>query len=109
MAKSREIDREYSTFNERIRGLEKVSELPEAVEALEGEAEEAGLLEKKLQKEILEEREKLVNARSIVSEIELQYLDVLLKVGVPGVSSEDKVEINMQTWKPSIHPMGNSI
>jgi len=107
LSQTRELDREIATLEERIRGLERISKLPEAVEKLETEANEAAVEEGRLQKEIAKERDELINAQNIVNQIEKNYLNILLKVGIPGVSAGDTVKINLQTWKPIIYPKDN--
>lgn len=106
LSRSREIDRQVATIRERIRGLGKISQMVKAIEKLE---EEAIYIESEIGRikwEIGEEKKTLTPAIEYVHEIERTYLGFLLTVGVPGVTEEDKVEIDIKTWKPSILPSG---
>jgi hypothetical protein len=105
LAKSRELERQIAMLEERKRGLEKTTKLPQAVTTLLSEADALKLKEDRLAEQLLSESAKLTDAELRVHQIEEAYLQILLKVGVPGVSNNDTVFINRRTWIPQIEPI----
>ncbi len=104
LAQSRELERQIATLEERKRGLEKTAKLPQAITNLRSEAEVLKAKEDELVEQLFAETRKLTDAESHVHQIEEAYLDILLKVGVPGISEQDRVNINRRTWIPQIQP-----
>lgn len=104
LAQSREVERQIATLEERKRGLEKTAKLPHAITNLLNEAAILKTKEEQLAQQLLLETSKLTEAESNVQEIEDAYLDILLRVGVPGIEKQDKVSINRRTWIPQIQP-----
>jgi hypothetical protein len=107
LARTRDIDIKIATLEERLRGLNRTKEMFKSVIKLEFEADQLKSNEEKLKRELSNENTKLKNADKIIKEIEETFLDSLLRVKVPGVGVEDKVEINRKTWMPSISPNGD--
>lgn len=104
LAQSRELERQIATLQERKRGLEKTAKLPQAITNLLSEAGVLKAKEDQLVEQLLAETRKLTDAESHVHQIEEAYLDILLEVGVPGISEQDRVNINRRTWIPQIQP-----
>lgn len=107
MASFREAERKVAELEERIRGLEKVSEMPIAVRNLESRADSLLALEQRLKREIKEEKSTLTDAISNVKLLETKYAKGLVTVGVPGVNKSDEVSINIKNWIASILPSGD--
>src|SRR5262249_4223574 len=102
VAEVRELDRQVATLTERLKGLKRMKALPEAIEQLLRQADESRAEEEHIRRAMDTERAGLTTAGEVINEIESAYLEALLKVGVPGVSDKDSVQINRQTWIPSI-------
>lgn len=102
----REVDREIATLAERSRSLEKLQEMPRAVNELE---QQAGALQGRIDRirtEIVEEKSRLRAADENIAAVERCFKSIMLSVGFPGVSEDDDVKIDPRTWKPIIHHNG---
>lgn len=106
LSHSREVERSIGTLQERLRGLEKILKMPEAIAKLEKEVDILVGEENRLRREIEAERAELTSADQYIQEIEDTFLQSLIRVGVPGVGSDDQVKLNRRTWIPSILPDG---
>lgn len=98
----RSVDREYATYSERIRSLEKLREMPLAISALE---QQAAILQLKIDEKreaIGAEQGRLVRADENVVRIGERFKAIMLAVGFPGVSEEDEVLIDTKNWRPVI-------
>jgi uncharacterized Zn finger protein (UPF0148 family) len=98
----RAVDREIATLVERRRSLEKLQEMPRAINELE---EQAGALQghiDRIRNEINEERSRLTAADENVAVVAQRFKAIMLSVGFPGVSEEDDVMIDPQNWRPVI-------
>ena len=98
----RDTEREIATLVERITSLQRLQQMPQAINALE---REAGALQGEidgLRTSITEERSRLLAARENIAAIAAEFKRIILSVSFPGVSSEDKVVIDPQNWKPVI-------
>ncbi len=104
LARSRELERQFATLQERKRGLERTINMLEAITKLEMEAEKLKEQENELRAEIASEKNKLIGANNRIYDIEETYIDALLSVGVPGIQEMDRVEIRRTTWMPWIIP-----
>lgn len=107
LARSREVERRIATFQEQIRGLERMRRLPDMVRSLESEADQLQTEINALRREIEEEKGRLTQATTYVRQIESRFLEALLSVGVPGVGSDDVVTIDIKTWMPFVLPNGD--
>jgi IS30 family transposase len=101
LSDSREAERNLATLEERIRGLERLAKIPNIIQGLEADLVKKFVEEKSLKEKIESEKKKL-NVFAYVEEIQNEFLAFLLKVGLPGVSADDKVLINHVTWVPSV-------
>lgn len=102
----REIDRKVATYIERLKGQNKLKEMPQEITSLEKQADELVAKEAILKREIELETQKLYEAEINVNDLESFFLDTLLTVGLPGVSKNDEVHINRKTWEVFIYPDG---
>jgi hypothetical protein len=107
VAEVRELDRQVATLLERLKGLERMKTLPEAIEQLLREIDQSKGEEERIRREMEAERSGLTTAGEVISEVEKAYLDALLKVGVPGVKPTDTVWINCRNWIPFIREGGD--
>lgn len=98
----RALDREIATLVERRRSLEKLQEMPRAINQLE---EQAGALQgqiDRIRSEISEERLRLRAADENIAAVAQEFKSIILSVGFPGVSEEDNVIIDPRSWRPII-------
>lgn len=98
----REVEREVATWTERVRSLEQLRQMPEAITALE---EEAGALEGKIEtlRSALDgERARLRAADANIAAIEGAFKRTMLAVGFPGVSEDDEIVIDPRNWAPLV-------
>lgn len=107
LARSRDIERRLATLEERVRGLQRMSDIIAGLSELEREVNELAVSESELEKQIQQEKESLTNADLNIRDIERAYLEALLNTHVPGVDQRDKVEINRTTWIPWILSNGD--
>jgi hypothetical protein len=104
LARFREIEREIATYEERQQNLNKLREMTEAITQLERESHELLAQEMRIENLINQEKSTLKNAEQNIRDLENNFLQALLTVGVPGVNAGDSVEINIKTWMPYIYP-----
>ena len=98
----RGTDRETATLKERLAFLQRLQQMPQAINALE---EEAGALQgriDRLRTSAVEERERLCGADAKIAAIAAEFKRVMLAVSFPGVSEEDDVVIDPRNWKPVV-------
>jgi len=107
LSQSREIERAIASYEERIRGLRRILEMPKAVTKLEEEVDMLSANEENLKRSLHKEKESLEASDRYVREIEDAFLQSMLAVGVPGVEEDDRVEINRKTWVPDILTVGD--
>jgi hypothetical protein len=98
----RGFDREIATLEERRRSLVQLQEMPRAISELEEKAGAAQGYIDRLRSTIEEERGRLRSADENVRAIEDKFKTIMLRVGFPGVSSEDDVVLDPRNWKPFI-------
>ena len=102
----RELDGEIATLVERKRYLEKLQEMPEAVDALENEA---GALQGRidnLRGNINDERLRLRDADEKVASIAKHFKAIMRNIQFPGVAEDDEVVLASRNWYPSIKHNG---
>jgi len=107
LSHARETERRVAMLEERIRGLDKIASMANAINKLHEEADKIHLVIERIKREIEDETKNLTTARDYITDIEKTYLEILNRVGVPGVTEEDKVNINLKTWLPSIQAGGD--
>lgn len=98
----RSLDRENATLTERIRSLEKLREMPKAINELEDQAAELQGKIDRTREAIDKEVERLRHADENVAAIASRFKEIMLSVGFPGVSEGDEVIIDTRTWRPVI-------
>lgn len=98
----RAVDREAATLSERIKSLQQLQKMPQAIDELE---EQAGSLQgqiDRLRTMIGQERERLRAADESLAAIASEFKDVMLAVSFPGVSASDEIVIDPRNWKPIV-------
>lgn len=98
----RAVEREAATWTERIRSLNQLRQMPEAITALE---EEAGALQGRIDnlRSALEgERARLQAADAHIAAISEAFKRTMLAVGFPGVSASDDIVIDPRNWEPVV-------
>jgi hypothetical protein len=98
----RGAEREIATLMERIRSLDRLRQMPQAINDLE---EEAGALQgriDRLQTSLEEERARLRAADANIAAIAAEFKRIMVAVKFPGVSEEDKVVIDPRNWRPVV-------
>lgn len=98
----RAADAERATLVERIATLERLREIPRALDEMEVRA---GSLQGQidlLRTQLGEERGRLQRADRVVDAIAIEFKRVLIAVGFPGVSESDHVVLSPRDWRPTI-------
>ncbi|GLH65721.1 hypothetical protein [Geothrix edaphica] len=98
----RAIEGEIATLSERIRSLQRLQQMPHAINALE---EEAGALQGRIdrsRRNLAEERDRLHNADENIIAIAREFKRIMLAISFPGVSEQDHVLIDPRNWKPAV-------
>ena len=102
----RELEGEIATLVERKRYLEKLQEMPEAIEALENEAGSLQGRIDSLRREFDDERLRLRDADKRVASIAKHFKAIMRNIQFPGVAEDDEVVLAPRNWYPSIRHNG---
>lgn len=98
----RGVDRQIATLEERRRSLVQLQEMPRAIGELEEKAGASQGHIDRLRSMIEEERGRLKAADENARAIADKFKSIMLDVGFPGVSEDDKVVLDPRNWKPTI-------
>lgn len=107
MARTRETERRRAAFLERRAFLERLRKMPQAVEEMAQEADALRAELERIARAIDAEKHRLTDADKNFTLLEEYFLDALVAIGLPGISPEDKVQINRRTLIPEIWPRGD--
>ncbi len=102
----RQTDSEVATLVERRRSLEKLQEMPRAIDDLE---QEAGALQGKidsLSSSLKDERSRLREAEKKIAAIAGHFKAIMRNVKFPGVAEGDKVVVDPRNWRPTVRHNG---
>ena len=102
----RKVDQQVATLEERMRGINRLKLMPKEIAKLEKEAADLLRKEQLLKEQILLEKSNVVRGETLIQQLEVKFLEVLIKVGVPGVQDNDRAVINRKTWDVMIWPKG---
>jgi DNA repair exonuclease SbcCD ATPase subunit len=100
------LDREIATLDERLRSVEKLQEMPRAINQLE---QEAGALQghiDRVRTDLDDERLRLRRADENIAILARNFKTVMRDVGFPGVGLQDEVVIDPRNWRPVILHQG---
>ena len=98
----RAADREIATLEERLASLQRLQQMPQAIDELE---EQAGSLQgriDRLRTDVAQERRRLASADANIDGIAARFKQIMLSVGFPGVSEDDEVVIDPRNWRPMV-------
>jgi hypothetical protein len=104
LSQSLELERKIASAQERIQNLDKLSEMPKAVDKFEKELLALRLDKENLDRQLSEEETKKRNSEYLIKEIEENYKKALLSIRVPDFYENDTVVINRSSWLPEIIP-----
>lgn len=107
LSRTRDADRQRATLTERQSFLERLRQLPDAVRKMADEAEALKASLERLAREIEHEKLRLTDADANFKLLEDFFLEAIVEIGLPGVSSSDKVRINRRTLLIEILPNGD--
>ncbi len=102
----RDVDKSVATFTERLKSIKRMKLMPREIKKLEEVAHKLILQERELKRLIAEETANFVKGEELIEELEEVFLEILIEVGMPGISAKDKVSINRNNWDVSILPAG---
>ena len=98
----RAVDREVAKLQERAASLERLRELPRAIEELEREAGELQGTIDVLKSELEGERARLRDADTRIEKIASVFIEIMRRIGFPGISIEDRVSLDPRNWQPFV-------
>jgi hypothetical protein len=107
LSQARDNERQVAALEERVRSLQHLAKMPDALAEIEEETIQLKSEEERLRRKIQEERKSLQNAMTNIEKIEQAYLQILRDVGVPGIRAGDTVKIEQPSWIPAIYPGGD--
>ena len=102
----RQLDMQIATLTERRRALEKLQEMPRAIDEF---AEQAGALQGRIDNLVSglrDERSRLDAADEKVDAIARHFKAIMEQIEFPGVSEGDKVVVDSRSWRASIQHDG---
>ncbi len=103
----RAVDRKIAELEERLRQLEKLAELPRALEQMERNSGELEGDVRNTRAAIEDERQLLHSADARIHDIESAFLSTMLEIGFPGIKPGDRVEISRRNWQPRVYHGSN--
>ena len=95
-------EREIATLEERVRSLERLKLMPQAINDLETQAGELQGQIDRLRTDSQEERSRLQEADDHIAAIAAEFKRIMLAVSFPGVSEEDEVVLDPRNWRPKV-------
>lgn len=107
MSRTREAERQRAALLERRSFLERLRQLPEAVRKMAEEADALKVELGRISREIDAEKQRLTGADENFKLLEQYFLEALVAINLPGISTEDVVQINRRTLIPEIFPKGD--
>ena len=107
LARTRDAERQRAALLERRSLLERLRQLPRAVEAMAKDADALKVDLRGIARAIDAEKQRLTAADKNFLLLEQFFLEALVAIGMPGVSSDDTVRINRRTLIPEILPNGD--
>lgn len=98
----RSTEREIATLVERISSLQRLHQMPQAIDDLEVEAGELQGTIDRVRSSLTEERDRLRAADENIAAIAREFKRIMLSVSFPGVSEDDDVVLDPRNWKPTV-------
>lgn len=106
LAQARDVERQIATYEERIRSLQELARMPDKVAEFEQDADQLAGREAQLKREIQNEKDSVKDAIGNVEELEVEFLQAIQAVKMPGVQPEDLVRVDKRSWMPMILAQG---
>jgi hypothetical protein len=103
LARLRELERGIAEMDEREKNLQHLRRIPARLEKLVREAGELQGEIEALRKGVEQETQRLRHAQTVVQELATRFKELLVRVGFPGMSAEDSVEIDTRSWEPRVY------
>lgn len=98
----REVEREIATLLERTSALQRLKEMPDAINTIE---QEASILQGEIDNirmQIDQERERLQHADRVIAEIGETFKQIMIAISFPGVSEKDTIVLDPRNWNPTV-------
>lgn len=102
IARLRELERSIAELDEREKNLKHLRRIPASLERLTREAGELQGDIDAAKKGIEQERQRLNQAQTVVQTLQVNFREILLRVGFPGMSKDHDVVVDMHTWEPRV-------
>jgi DNA repair ATPase RecN len=101
-----ELQKQVTTYSERVKNLRTYEKMYDSIKDLEKQTTSLRLKIKEIRTEIKEEESGIEIANLRKKELEEKYIDILNEANVPGVTRNDTISLDMNSWIPSIHSEG---
>lgn len=108
MQRARRLESKLGALNERRRFLSRIRKMPAEIEGRRERADRLSEKISKLSRDIEGEEAKFQNGRDNANHLANNFAKILKAIHFPGLGDQDKISINLRTWKPYIYPNGNS-
>jgi hypothetical protein len=108
LSRFREVDREVATLEERLKSFDKIKLMPEEIKKLEEDADQIAADEQRLKREVETEKGTLTKAGEYVNELEETFMQSLLTINLPVVSTGDVAKITLKNWEVQIWHQGEA-
>jgi hypothetical protein len=108
LSRFREVDREVATLEERLKSFDKIKLMPEEIKKLEEDADQIAADEQRLKREVETEKGTLTKAGEYVNELEETFMQSLLTINLPVVSTGDVAKITLKNWEVEIWHQGEA-
>lgn len=98
----RDAERVVATLEERLASIQRLQEMPRAIDEL---VEQAGSLQgrvDRLRSSLTDERGRLAAADANVAAIAARFKEIMISVGFPGVFESDDVILDPRNWRPVV-------
>lgn len=103
VSRIRNIERKIAGLEERYRQLQKLAELPRALQEMEDNSNKLSKEITNVKEAIRNERKRLVSADAIIESIEQTFFEIMLKIDFPGIEPSDHIQISKKNWQPRVY------
>jgi len=108
MQRARWLESKLGGLNERRRFLSRVRKMPAEIENRRSRADKMSEKISKISRDIENEEAKFKTGRKNANQLAANFAKILQAIHFPGLGDNDRIEINLRTWKPYIYPDGKS-
>ena len=96
------LERKKATIEQQVLNLRRLIELPRKVDFLYRKSSDLESEELELRRKLKEARKQAESNRENLSRLESLFLNCLIRARVPGISSDDRVDISSPTFLPEV-------